>query len=107
KGDGAAIIAGRLGGRVPPSVSALSRTAPFEQALAHATTMKSRASRGAPTRPALPCTPPTGEETYMTTAPAAALLEALSAALPAGSLSRDAGDLAEYGRDWTRVYDPA
>jgi FAD/FMN-containing dehydrogenase len=43
----------------------------------------------------------------MTPAPAAALLEALSAALPAGSLSRDAGDLAEYGRDWTRVYDPA
>jgi FAD/FMN-containing dehydrogenase len=48
--------------------------------------------------------PPASEKTYMTTA---ALLEALSAALPAGSLSRDAGDLAEYGRDWTRVYDPA
>src|SRR5262249_37056336 len=46
--------------------------------------------------------PSTSEKTYMTTA---AFLEALSAALPAGSLSRDAGDLAEYGRDWTRVYD--
>lgn len=35
------------------------------------------------------------------------VLRELEAALPAGALSTDPAELAEYGRDWTRVYDPA
>lgn len=35
------------------------------------------------------------------------VLAELSAALPDGGLSTDADDLVTYGRDWTRVYEPA
>ena len=36
-----------------------------------------------------------------------AFFDALAAALPAYVVTRDPADLAEYGRDWTRVVDPA
>jgi FAD/FMN-containing dehydrogenase len=36
-----------------------------------------------------------------------AFLEAIARDFPADFLSRDPGDLAEYGRDWTRVHEPA
>lgn len=39
--------------------------------------------------------------------PDPAFREALRAALPELSTSEDPGDLATYGRDWTRVYEPA
>lgn len=39
--------------------------------------------------------------------PDAAFLHALRAALPALRLSDDPSDLVAYGRDWTRVYEPA
>ena len=39
--------------------------------------------------------------------PSAAFLEKLQAAFPDGVLSRDPAELAEYGRDWTRVHAPA
>ena len=39
--------------------------------------------------------------------PPPAFFDALAAAVPADVVSRDAGDLAEYGRDWTRVLPPA
>lgn len=35
------------------------------------------------------------------------VLAELAAALPAGAISTDPAELAEYGRDWTRVYEPA
>jgi FAD/FMN-containing dehydrogenase len=43
------------------------------------------------------------------TAPAAPapFFDALAAALPADGWTREASDLAEYGRDWTRVVEPA
>ena len=37
----------------------------------------------------------------------AAFLSALSDALPSDALTTDAEELATYGRDWTRVYEPA
>src|SRR6266508_1297554 len=37
----------------------------------------------------------------------AAFRDALAAGFPADFCSEDAGDLAEYGRDWTKVYAPA
>src|SRR5262245_17637607 len=37
----------------------------------------------------------------------ATFLTAVRAELPADLLSVEAGDLAEYGRDWTRVFPPA
>lgn len=40
-------------------------------------------------------------------APPPAFFDALDAALPAGTVTRDTGDLAHYGRDWTRVFEPA
>jgi FAD/FMN-containing dehydrogenase len=40
-------------------------------------------------------------------APPLAFFTALDAALPAGTVTRDPGDLAHYGRDWTRVFEPA
>ncbi|MGH7294682.1 MAG: FAD-binding oxidoreductase, partial [Polyangiaceae bacterium] len=43
----------------------------------------------------------------MSPAPPPAFLEALARELPEGGLTRDAADLAEYGRDWTRVVEPA
>ncbi len=36
-----------------------------------------------------------------------AFFDALDACLPAGTVTRDPNDLADYGRDWTRVFDPA
>ena len=36
-----------------------------------------------------------------------AFFDALAAALPADVVTRDPADLVEYGRDWTRVVDPA
>jgi FAD/FMN-containing dehydrogenase len=42
----------------------------------------------------------------MSSAPPA-FFEALARALPGDIISRDPGDLAEYGRDWTRVVAPA
>ena len=39
--------------------------------------------------------------------PPPAFFDALAAALPAGTVTRDEGDLREYGRDWTRVFEPA
>jgi len=35
------------------------------------------------------------------------LVGRLERELPEGTISRDAGDLAEYGKDWTKVYAPA
>jgi FAD/FMN-containing dehydrogenase len=40
-------------------------------------------------------------------APPQAFFDALDAVLPKGTVSRDPNDLAEYGRDWTRVFEPA
>jgi FAD/FMN-containing dehydrogenase len=40
-------------------------------------------------------------------APPQAFFDALDAVLPKGTVSRDPNDLAEYGRDWTRVLSPA
>jgi FAD/FMN-containing dehydrogenase len=40
-------------------------------------------------------------------APPSAFFTALDGALPAGTISRDPLDLGDYGRDWTRVFDPA
>ena len=40
-------------------------------------------------------------------APIAAAFRALEAALPEGRLTRAASELTEYGKDWTRVYEPA
>jgi FAD/FMN-containing dehydrogenase len=40
-------------------------------------------------------------------APPAAFFESLARELPADFVTRDPGDLVEYGRDWTRVLDPA
>ncbi len=37
----------------------------------------------------------------------ALLLDALERHLPPGTLSREAGDLVTYGRDWTKVHEPA
>jgi FAD/FMN-containing dehydrogenase len=42
-----------------------------------------------------------------TTSPSAAFLEALARDFPSDFVSRDPGDLTEYGRDWTRVHEPA
>ncbi|MGD0526089.1 MAG: FAD-binding oxidoreductase [Polyangiaceae bacterium] len=39
--------------------------------------------------------------------PSTAFFEALAQALPEGGLTRDAAELVEYGRDWTRVVEPA
>jgi FAD/FMN-containing dehydrogenase len=39
--------------------------------------------------------------------PSPTFFDALARTLPPEALTRDAGDLAEYGRDWTRVVDPA
>jgi FAD/FMN-containing dehydrogenase len=39
--------------------------------------------------------------------PSTAFFEALAQALPQGGLTRDAAELVEYGRDWTRVVEPA
>jgi FAD/FMN-containing dehydrogenase len=39
--------------------------------------------------------------------PSSAFFEAISREIPADSLSREADDLAEYGKDWTKVYAPA
>ena len=39
--------------------------------------------------------------------PSAAVFEALAGALPADAVTRDPADLVEYGRDWTRVVEPA
>jgi FAD/FMN-containing dehydrogenase len=43
----------------------------------------------------------------MPSAPTERFLEQLERDFPAGFLSRDPADLAEYGRDWTRVFAPA
>ena len=43
----------------------------------------------------------------MPSPPTDAFLDALEHDFPAGFLSRDPGDLEEYGRDWTRVYAPS
>jgi FAD/FMN-containing dehydrogenase len=43
----------------------------------------------------------------MPSAPNDSFLHALERDFPAGFLSREPGDLEEYGRDWTRVYAPA
>ncbi len=40
-------------------------------------------------------------------APPQAFFDALDACLPAGTVTRDPNDLADYGRDWTRVFEPA
>ena len=39
--------------------------------------------------------------------PPVAFLDALARDFPSDFVSRDPGDLTEYGRDWTRVYEPA
>jgi FAD/FMN-containing dehydrogenase len=41
------------------------------------------------------------------TSPPAAFFEAVARDFPADFASRDPGDLVEYGRDWTRVHEPA
>jgi FAD/FMN-containing dehydrogenase len=41
------------------------------------------------------------------TAPTPAFIEGLRQAIPADALSTDPSDLAVYGRDWTKVFDPA
>jgi FAD/FMN-containing dehydrogenase len=43
----------------------------------------------------------------MTTQPSPAFFEALARELPAEAVTREAAELAEYGRDWTRVVEPA
>jgi FAD/FMN-containing dehydrogenase len=43
----------------------------------------------------------------MRSPPSPTFLEALAQVLPADALTRDGSDLAEYGRDWTRVVEPA
>ncbi len=42
----------------------------------------------------------------MTSSPTPSFFEALAHSLPADAVSRDPADLAEYGRDWTRVVAP-
>jgi FAD/FMN-containing dehydrogenase len=43
----------------------------------------------------------------MPTSPPPAFYEALSRELPDGTVTRDPAELVEYGRDWTRVVEPA
>jgi len=43
----------------------------------------------------------------MPSPPPAAFLDAVAAAFPADFLTRDPAELAEYGKDWTKVYAPA
>jgi FAD/FMN-containing dehydrogenase len=40
-------------------------------------------------------------------APPPAFFDALDGALPKGTVTREPADLADYGRDWTRVFEPA
>ncbi len=70
-----------------------------------------------PSSPSSPSAPPSPSSPSPSAAPAAgstsarlpppAFFDALDRALPREVLSRDPGDLAEYGRDWTRVFEPA